>query len=48
MELYRIKKKWLDHLMKYSAKCDGLDLRGEYTKETWNKKCFKDYVLERV
>lgn len=45
--MYKIKKRYLNMVLKYAMKND-LDVMGVYDKETWNKKGFKDSILEKI
>ena len=45
--MYKIKKKYLNMVLRYAMK-NGFDVMGVYDKETWNKKGYKDSMLEKV
>ena len=43
----RIKQKYIKIVSKYAMKTK-LDIRGTYSKETWNNSGFKDSILEDI
>lgn len=47
MEVYRIQKKWLNHVMKYAMK-SRIDLTGVYSLKVWNDNGYDKRILEVV